>query len=121
MTVLRKGILISFIVIMMIWCIVIESTLHWITFFSSIRGPKGVWTLEAKGEKPDVNISFNDAMPTKTHMALAKLVQVGKKNSIWLKYFSITYGLLQLLKKLKYSLFSKLIIFHPAIVMITIW
>ncbi|XP_046679526.1 LOW QUALITY PROTEIN: NAD-dependent protein deacetylase Sirt6-like [Homalodisca vitripennis] len=42
------------------------------------RGPKGVWTLEAKGEKPDMNISFNDAVPTKTHMALAKLVQVGK-------------------------------------------
>ncbi|XP_054287412.1 NAD-dependent protein deacetylase Sirt6-like [Macrosteles quadrilineatus] len=42
------------------------------------RGPKGVWTLEAKGEKPDINISFNDAIPTKTHMALAKLVEVGK-------------------------------------------
>lgn len=42
------------------------------------RGPKGVWTLEAKGEKPDMNISFNDATPTKTHMALAKLVEIGK-------------------------------------------
>lgn len=42
------------------------------------RGPKGVWTLEKKGLKPDMNISFNDAIPTKTHMALAKLVEVGK-------------------------------------------
>uniref|UniRef100_A0A1B6CB19 protein acetyllysine N-acetyltransferase n=2 Tax=Clastoptera arizonana TaxID=38151 RepID=A0A1B6CB19_9HEMI len=42
------------------------------------RGPKGVWTLEAKGMKPDMNISFNDAIPTKTHMALAKLIKTGK-------------------------------------------
>lgn len=42
------------------------------------RGPKGVWTLERKGEKPNINISFNDAVPTKTHMALVKLVEEGK-------------------------------------------
>ena len=42
------------------------------------RGPKGVWTLEAKGEKPKINISFNDAVPTKTHMALLALVNAGK-------------------------------------------
>ncbi|XP_067009355.1 NAD-dependent protein deacetylase Sirt6 [Anabrus simplex] len=42
------------------------------------RGPKGVWTLEAKGKKPDINISFDDAIPTKTHMALVKLVEAGK-------------------------------------------
>lgn len=42
------------------------------------RGPKGVWTLEAKGEKPNINISFNDAVPTKTHMALVALVKAGK-------------------------------------------
>ncbi|GJQ86337.1 putative NAD binding protein [Trypoxylus dichotomus] len=41
------------------------------------RGPKGVWTLEKKGMKPDINISFNDAIPTKTHMALKKLIQEG--------------------------------------------
>lgn len=39
------------------------------------RGPKGVWTLEEKGEKPNVNISFSDAIPTKTHLALKALVQ----------------------------------------------
>ncbi|XP_034239374.1 NAD-dependent protein deacetylase Sirt6 [Thrips palmi] len=42
------------------------------------RGPNGVWTLEAKGEKPNINISFNDAVPTKTHMALVALVKAGK-------------------------------------------
>ncbi|KAI4458776.1 nad-dependent protein deacetylase sirtuin-(6/7) family member [Holotrichia oblita] len=41
------------------------------------RGPKGVWTLEKKGMKPDINISFNDAIPTKTHMALKKLIDDG--------------------------------------------
>ncbi|KAH7942253.1 hypothetical protein HPB49_022306 [Dermacentor silvarum] len=34
------------------------------------RGPRGVWTLEQQGEKPQVNISFDDAVPTPTHMAL---------------------------------------------------
>ncbi|KAF7274779.1 sirtuin 6 [Rhynchophorus ferrugineus] len=38
------------------------------------RGPKGVWTLEKEGKKPDINISFNDAVPTKTHMALKHLI-----------------------------------------------
>ncbi|XP_014244422.1 NAD-dependent protein deacetylase Sirt6 [Cimex lectularius] len=42
------------------------------------RGPNGVWTLEEKGEKPTLNISFDDAVPTKTHMALLKLFQEGK-------------------------------------------
>ncbi|XP_061386679.1 NAD-dependent protein deacetylase Sirt6 [Musca vetustissima] len=41
------------------------------------RGPKGVWTLEEKGEKPNLNISFNDAVPTVTHMALRCLVEKG--------------------------------------------
>ena len=42
------------------------------------RGPKGVWTLEKKGEKPDMNVSWDDAAPTLTHMALAELVRVNK-------------------------------------------
>ncbi|XP_041765830.1 NAD-dependent protein deacetylase Sirt6 isoform X1 [Anopheles merus] len=41
------------------------------------RGPNGVWTLEEKGEKPAVNISFDDAVPTRTHMALKSLVASG--------------------------------------------
>nr|XP_018917106.1 PREDICTED: NAD-dependent protein deacetylase Sirt6 [Bemisia tabaci] len=42
------------------------------------RGPNGVWTLEAKGLKPSINISFDDAVPTKTHMALRKMIDLGK-------------------------------------------
>lgn len=41
------------------------------------RGPNGVWTLEKKGKKPKINISFNDAVPTKTHMALKALIEKG--------------------------------------------
>jgi len=40
------------------------------------RGPKGVWTLEERGEKPDINVSWDDAQPTKTHMAIARLVEL---------------------------------------------
>ncbi|KAF5299283.1 hypothetical protein FQA39_LY02456 [Lamprigera yunnana] len=39
------------------------------------RGPNGVWTLEKQGVKPNINISFNDALPTRTHMALKTLVE----------------------------------------------
>ncbi|KAK4881423.1 hypothetical protein RN001_004742 [Aquatica leii] len=41
------------------------------------RGPNGVWTLEKQGMKPNINISFDDAIPTKTHMALKTLVDAG--------------------------------------------
>lgn len=42
------------------------------------RGPRGVWTLEQQGEKPQVNISFDDAVPTPTHMALVALARASK-------------------------------------------
>ena len=38
------------------------------------RGPKGVWTLEKKGIKPEIDKDFNETVPTKTHMALKKLI-----------------------------------------------
>lgn len=46
-------------------------------FYIYFRGPNGVWTLEAKGLKPKQNIEFDDAVPTKTHMALTQLVKSG--------------------------------------------
>ncbi len=42
------------------------------------RGPRGVWTLEKKGLKPDMNVSWDDARPTKTHMALAELTRTDR-------------------------------------------
>ena len=39
------------------------------------RGPKGVWTLEERGETPQMDITFDDAKPSLTHMALVKLVK----------------------------------------------
>jgi len=41
------------------------------------RGPTGVWTLESKGLAPCVNIGFDEAIPTKTHMAILALQQCG--------------------------------------------
>ena len=37
-----------------------------------------MWTLEKKGLKPDVNVSFDDARPTFTHMALVSLEKAGR-------------------------------------------
>lgn len=45
-----------------------------------VRGTNGVWTLEQKGLKPTMNISFDEAIPTKTHMALKKLVDASEYN-----------------------------------------
>lgn len=41
------------------------------------RGPKGVWTLEKQGLSPQVDISFADAKPTLTHMAMVVLEREG--------------------------------------------
>uniref|UniRef100_A0A0B6ZQJ5 protein acetyllysine N-acetyltransferase n=1 Tax=Arion vulgaris TaxID=1028688 RepID=A0A0B6ZQJ5_9EUPU len=41
------------------------------------RGPKGVWTLEEKGESPQFDITFDSAEPTATHMALVALERAG--------------------------------------------
>jgi mono-ADP-ribosyltransferase sirtuin 6 len=42
------------------------------------RGPNGVWTLEEKGLKPNINISFDQAEPTVTHMGLSALIDAGE-------------------------------------------
>lgn len=41
------------------------------------RGPRGVWTLEKKGEKPKIDIDFGTAIPSKTHRALKLLMDKG--------------------------------------------
>ncbi|CAL8281503.1 unnamed protein product [Lota lota] len=45
------------------------------------RGPKGVWTMEEKGETPKFDTTFEDARPSLTHMALLGLYKAG-----YLKY-----------------------------------
>lgn len=41
------------------------------------RGPKGVWTLEEKGEKPSFDVTFQSAKPSFTHMAIVQLEKQG--------------------------------------------
>lgn len=47
------------------------------TGIPDFRGPKGVWTLEEKGLSPKMEISFDTAKPSLTHMALVKMVNEG--------------------------------------------
>ena len=42
------------------------------------RGPKGVWTLEKEGKKPDVNVAFDKSNPSFSHFALVYLNRIGK-------------------------------------------
>lgn len=41
------------------------------------RGPTGVWTMEEKGLHPRFDTTFENARPSKTHMALLQLERVG--------------------------------------------
>lgn len=67
-------------------CIFLYQLLNWlplelILFYSPFRGPKGVWTLEEKGESPQFETTFEAARPSLTHMALLGLQKAG-----YLKY-----------------------------------
>lgn len=42
-----------------------------------IRGPKGVWTMEERGETPHFNTTFEEARPSVTHMSLLQLQRTG--------------------------------------------
>ncbi|XP_062888335.1 NAD-dependent protein deacetylase sirtuin-6 [Mobula hypostoma] len=41
------------------------------------RGPRGVWTMEEQGLEPKFDTTFEEARPSKTHMALVALQRVG--------------------------------------------
>ncbi|XP_065278231.1 NAD-dependent protein deacylase sirtuin-6 isoform X1 [Emys orbicularis] len=41
------------------------------------RGPNGVWTMEERGLSPKFDTTFENARPSKTHMALLELQRVG--------------------------------------------
>ena len=47
---------------------------------ADFRGPKGVWTLEKKGLKPQNDgVSFDNAQPSYSHYALVELAKIGNK------------------------------------------
>ncbi|XP_067824159.1 NAD-dependent protein deacetylase sirtuin-6 [Heptranchias perlo] len=41
------------------------------------RGPRGVWTMEERGLEPKFDTTFEEARPSKTHMALVALQRAG--------------------------------------------
>ncbi|XP_073705141.1 NAD-dependent protein deacylase sirtuin-6 [Garra rufa] len=47
------------------------------TGIPDFRGPKGVWTMEERGETPHFNTTFEDARPSLTHMSLLQLQRTG--------------------------------------------
>lgn len=47
------------------------------TGIPDFRGPTGVWTLEKEGVKPNLDIDFSSAVPSKTHRALKILMDRG--------------------------------------------
>lgn len=49
----------------------------WIFFSPSDRGPSGVWTMEERGLSPKFDTTFENARPSKTHMALLELQRAG--------------------------------------------
>lgn len=58
--------------------------------FLFFRGPKGVWTLEKIGQKPEISLDFNDAKPTFTHMAIKSLINKGiHSQDIKILYYTI--------------------------------
>jgi len=43
----------------------------------------GVWTLEERGESPNIDVTFETAKPTLTHLALVTLEQAGNKLTLF--------------------------------------
>eukprot|EP00005_Dracoamoeba_jomungandri_P008942 CAMPEP_0174263452 /NCGR_PEP_ID=MMETSP0439-20130205/18776_1 /TAXON_ID=0 /ORGANISM="Stereomyxa ramosa, Strain Chinc5" /LENGTH=338 /DNA_ID=CAMNT_0015348803 /DNA_START=35 /DNA_END=1048 /DNA_ORIENTATION=- len=46
------------------------------------RGPKGAWTMRAKGKQAKARVPTTDAQPTPTHMAMATLIRQGKAHYV---------------------------------------
>jgi len=44
----------------------------------------GVWTLEEKGQSPNIDVTFDTAKPTLSHLALVTLEQAGRFGHILL-------------------------------------